>query len=55
LRGASHPEELVQQAIALGYKEIAITIAIVWLVLCVLLVLQKIHRLESLRLVGLIY
>src|SRR6185437_11750207 len=25
LRGASHPEELVQQAAALGYKEIAIT------------------------------
>ncbi|MET0463353.1 MAG: error-prone DNA polymerase [Chitinophagaceae bacterium] len=25
LRGASHPEELVEQAIALGYKEIAIT------------------------------
>jgi len=25
LRGASHPEELVQQAVALGYKEIAIT------------------------------
>src|SRR6188474_2897082 len=25
LHGASHPEELVQQAIALGYKEIAIT------------------------------
>ena len=25
LRGASHPEELVEQAVALGYKEIAIT------------------------------
>ena len=25
LRGASHPEELVEQAAALGYKEIAIT------------------------------
>lgn len=25
LRGASHPEEMVSQAIALGYKEIAIT------------------------------
>ena len=25
LRGGSHPEELVEQAIALGYKEIAIT------------------------------
>ncbi len=25
LRGGSHPEELVQQAVALGYKEIAIT------------------------------
>src|SRR6185437_16107340 len=25
LRGASHPEELMQQAAALGYKEIAIT------------------------------
>ncbi len=25
LRGASHPEELVQQAASLGYKEIAIT------------------------------
>jgi error-prone DNA polymerase len=25
LRGASHPEEMVEQAIALGYKEIAIT------------------------------
>ncbi|HEY5369715.1 MAG TPA: PHP domain-containing protein [Hanamia sp.] len=25
LRGASHPEEFVEQAVALGYKEIAIT------------------------------
>ena len=25
LRGASHPEELVEQAVAFGYKEIAIT------------------------------
>ena len=25
LRGASHPEELVEQAAALGYREIAIT------------------------------
>ena len=25
LRGASHPEELIEQAVALGYKEIAIT------------------------------
>ena len=26
LRGASHPEELVEQAVDLGYKEIGITI-----------------------------
>ena len=55
LRGASHPEELAEQAAALGYTAIAITIETVLPVLFVHMLLQKKEVSVSFRVAGLIY